>query len=558
MNKTSCLLCLKRVVYCSFFTSLSVGAASFPVGTQLLPQDPSARVPTQSRDTGLALEAHSDQAAESKDTVFIRQIKIAKNTVFDTQTLHTLVADGEGKTLNLSQINALAARISHYYQDRGYLVSRAYIPQQSIEDGVLYINVIEARLGQVKVDNTSRLSPHRINSVLSDLTPNQLLTSSSLNRSLLLLNDFPGITAHSALAPGAAAGSSDLLVTVQPAPLLSGTVGVDNYGSQYIGQTRYNAALQINNPTGQGDQLLLDGITTGHNMMNGHVGYRFPIDGDTSVGADVNSITYKLKGNLRSLDANGHQTSGNLWVSHIWVRDVDTNINSTLVYSHTKVDDDIDVVGIKKSRHSNKVTWGNSAELSDSSGRTAIYLSATYGNLTFDSMNDGGQVDADGPKTAGNFVKGNLHLSRLQQLSQATSLYLGVDGQIASKNLDSSEQLTLGGPFSTRSYPVGAISGAQGYVATAELRHTVSDSAATGKWTPMAFVDTGYVQVYKDRFTPDDNSTRLSSSGVGLDVNWRNWLVSTRYAYRIGARPPVSLLSNLDNHKFWIQANWNF
>lgn len=558
MNNLSFCLSLKIAVYLGFFLSLSVEAASFPVGTQLLPQESGTRFPAQQRDAGVAVEPQRVQQIDSKDTVFIRQIKVVNNTVFDTQTLHSLIAEGEGKTLNLEQINALAMRISLYYQDHGYLVSRAYIPQQSIEDGVLYINIVEARLGQVVVDNTSRLSPYRVNSVLQALRPNQLLTASGLNHSLLLLSDLPGITTHSVLAPGEQVGSSDLRVTIQPAPLLSGTVGVDNYGSQYIGQARYNAALAINNPTGQGDQLLLDGITTGHNMMNGHMGYRFPVDGKITAGADVNHMTYKLRGNLRNLEANGNQTSASLWASRIWVRDIDTNVNSTIAYTHTNMNDDIDAVGIKKARHSDKVILGNSAELSDDNGRTAIYLSITYGNLTFSSLNDGAQADADGPKTAGTFVKGNIHISRLQQLGRATSLYVGIEGQIASKNLDSSEQLTLGGPFSSRSYPVGVISGTQGYIATTELRYTIGDSLTIGEWTPMAFVDTGYVQIYKHQFSPDDNSAQLSSAGIGLHVNWRDWFVSTRYAHRIGARPSSSLIGDVDEHKFWIQLDRHF
>lgn len=558
MKKKLLFSSLILVAFLGFFLSLSAYSASFPVGTQLLPQNPNARFSTPNNDTGLVVKPPPVQRESSKDTVFIRQIRIAQNTVFDTQTLHFLIAKSEGKRLNLEQVNALAMRITHYYQERGYLVSRAYIPQQTIEDGVLYINVLEARLGQIKVDNDSRLSPYRVNNALRDLSPNQILNSRQLNRSLLLLRDIPGITSHSALAPGELPGSSDLLVTVRPAPLFSGTVGIDNYGSQYIGQTRYNAALKVNNPTGQGDQLLLDGITTGHNMMNGHLGYRFPIDSVTTTGVDINRMTYKLKGNLRSLDANGRQTSASLWASHIWVRDVNTNINSALTYSYTKMSDDIEAVGLKKNRHSNKVVLDNIVELSDNTGRTAMYLSVTYGNLTFNRQNEGAQTDAEGPKTAGQFVKGNLQLSRLQQLGRATSLYLGVDGQIASKNLDPTEQLTLGGPFSSRSYPVGAISGTQGYTATAELRHIVSDSANHGQWTPVAFVDTGYVKIYKTPFTQDDNSTRLSSAGVGLNVSWRDWFVSARYAHRIGARPATSLINDVDDDKVWIQVDRHF
>lgn len=552
----------KRVI-CSglLLLSMSVHAAFVPEGSQLVPTNPSNRFPTQNSDTNLNVEHRAPTAHASSASVKINQIKVANSTVFDASALHALISDGEGKSLNLDQLNELAARITHFYQQNGYPVSRAYIPAQSIKDGILYINVLEARYGAVKVNNTSRLSPYPINSILSNLGNNQLIESSVLNRNLLLLNDLPGAIVRNSLAPGQAVGTSDLLVNIEPGPLLNGSVGIDNYGNRYTGRTRYNAALAVNNPTGMGDQIVVDGLTSGHDLIDGHIGYRIPVMAGTTTGVDLTRMTYKLSGDLSALDASGDQTIASLWMSHVWIRDINTNVNSTLRYNYKRLNDQIDAAASagKKYRITNSGVFENTGEIRDSWGHSNVYFAVTYGNLRFNNGEDGGDFDASGPQTANNFAKANLHLSRLQQFTPSTSLYIGVDGQMASKNLDSSEQLTLGGPFSTRSYDVGTLSGAQGYFGSIELRHTLSDLPIPGFWTPMMFVDTGHVQVYKDNpISSNANTATMSSAGVGLDVDWSGWNLSTRYAHRLGSKPDTTLVRAVDENKVWVQFSKGF
>uniref|UniRef100_E6QQ95 POTRA domain-containing protein n=1 Tax=mine drainage metagenome TaxID=410659 RepID=E6QQ95_9ZZZZ len=83
----------------------------------------------------------------------VKHIEISGNAAFDTQTLHALVATGEGKTLTLAQLDALAARITDYYHRHGYLLVRAIVPPQASQSGNVYIKVIAAHYGQIKLDN---------------------------------------------------------------------------------------------------------------------------------------------------------------------------------------------------------------------------------------------------------------------------------------------------------------------------------------------------------------------------------------------------------------------
>ena len=59
-------------------------------------------------------------------------------------------------------------------------------------------------------------------------------------------------------------------------------------------------------------------------------------------------------------------------------------------------------------------------------------------------------------------------------LGHTVNLHINLHSQLASKDLDGSEQFSLGGADGIRAYPQGEASGSSGYQATAELRYATS------------------------------------------------------------------------------------
>ncbi len=51
--------------------------------------------------------------------------------------------------LTASDLNRLLSDITHAYLKRGYVTTRAYLPPQDLQDGVLQIQVIEGRLESI-------------------------------------------------------------------------------------------------------------------------------------------------------------------------------------------------------------------------------------------------------------------------------------------------------------------------------------------------------------------------------------------------------------------------
>ena len=93
----------------------------------------------------------------------------------------------------------------------------------------------------------------------------------------------------------------------------------------------------------------------------------------------------------------------------------------------------------------------------------------------------------------GSYHKLGFNVARLQRVTDRVSLYGAINGQFASKNLDISEKMGLGGMYAVRAYPVGEAYADEGYVATLEARLLLPkfSERMPGQMHLIGFVDTG-------------------------------------------------------------------
>lgn len=530
-----------------------------PNSGQLLQQVPQAPTVPPSSNLGLTIEPQNATPADNTTSFPVRSIVITGNTALPTATLHALVASSEGKTLTLNDLNALADRISDAYHQQGYPLATAYVPPQAIKDGVVRIDVAEARYGTVSLNNQSRVSTRVLDSTLAALQPGQPITEYPLERTLLLLSDIPGATASSTLKPGQQVGTSDLLVDIAPQQRYTGEVGVDDFGNKYTGRVRGNGSFNVNGLFDQGDALNVNAMTSGNGMTYGRLGYQYLLNGEgTTLGASISGLDYHLGDDLSALEAHGSAFVGSVVLAHPLIRNTRGNLFGQVEFDYRKLNDNIDIIGIQNDRQTSSWTATLAGDELDATGVINARASLTYGILAANNLQTD-YIDQLGTDTAGHYVKLALSLSRLQQLARHDALYFGFSGQTASKNLDTSEQFYLGGPDSVRGYDVGVLAGAQGYLATLEYRHDAVFSRVPGVWQFSAFVDSGWVQQYKDPFVPGPNTGQLSSAGVG--VQWSGpyrVMLSVSVAVPFGKRPELLGSNTSRSTHAWLQFRKGF
>ncbi|WP_158905915.1 ShlB/FhaC/HecB family hemolysin secretion/activation protein [Burkholderia sp. L27(2015)] len=509
-------------------------------GTVLQQVEPVTPLAPPSNDTGLHIQQPPSSALPASIAIRIEHIEIVGNSKIDAPTLHALVTDAEGRDLNLTQIGELAARITAYYRAHGFPLARAIIPAQTMQAGVVRIEVIEARYGKITLNNRSRVSDRLLQATLDKLYSGEVVSQDELNRCLLLLADIPGLAIDATMKTGGQAGTSDLQVNARSTPMATGSVTVDNGGDAYTGRTRVGANANVFDLLHQGDVLSVNGLTAGNGLTYGRLSYDALLNGNgTRLGGAYSTLDYRLKGALSALDATGSAQVASLWLKQPLIRSLGLNLYGQLEYDHLQLNDNIQAVGIQNDRHLDNLTGSVSGNVRDgmlAGAVTAWNVGWTYGHVGF---NDAATqaIDAVTTHTQGDFSKLGVNLVRFQSLGDYDALYFNLNGQWASGNLDASQQLVVGGPNSVRAYDNGIISGDVGYTLTSEYRHTLAQSWH-GQWQAIAFFDAAHLEVNRATFSTGANTANLAGAGIGLNWSGPDQLAASfSLAVPVGATP---------------------
>ena len=531
-------------------------AAPPPASGQILQEVKPSATPAPNAAPGLTIQRPAASESPRTQAFEVRRFEITGATLLPTSDLHALVASGEGKTLTLADIDVLAARITDAYHRKGYPLAEAYVPAQTVSDGVVRIAVVEARYGAVSLHNASRVSDGILAATLAPLQAGNPVAEGPLDRSLLLLTDIPGMVVNSTLRPGAVTGTSVLQVDVGPGPLFDATFSVDDFGNPYTGRARFSGTVDVDSPMGHGDLLTLSGQTEGDGLNYGRLAYQIPLTGGgLRLGAAISGLDYHLGGKFSAIGAHGSAIVEDVTLGQPILRGVRYNLNVQVAYDHKDLDDDITAGAIGTDRHTDQGIAILSGSATDDSGIFTGNLSVTAGHVGFDNT-AARLADLGGARTQGEYGLINLSLTRLQQLPYKSALYLAVSGQLATKNLDSSEQFILGGPTSVRAYDVGALSGDQGALGSVEVRHDLGE-LFLGDWQAIAFFDAGTVQLNEAAFGHGPNRATIAGAGGGL--NWtgpHRWQLSLSLATPVGGSP--TLVGPTASVRCWAQLQKSF
>jgi len=459
----------------------------------------------------------------------VSKFQLRGNQVFDDTELLQLLADLPGTEQNLDGLRAATDRITKFYQDRGYLLARAYLPPQDIVDGVVQIAIQEGVYDGVTLNNQTRVNDSVLLRALSPLRQGDAVHLEALDNRLMLVNDIPGVQVQGTLRPGKAPGSTELLIDAEPAPLMAGSLDADNFGGYYTGEFRLAGTLDVNSPLRLGDQLNLRLLTSDKKQRYYRVAYQVPVGSSlTRLGASVSNMSYRLGRDFDILDAHGKASIVSLFVQQPLLRSRNFTLQAQLQYDDKSMRDAMDLFEIVNRKHVGLWTASLNGSRDDGllgGGRSAMYLSYGIGSLQLRDPNSR-QGDRLYSRAAGRFDKANITLLRMQNLPGPFMLSAQFNAQLASKNLDSSEKFSLGGPFGVRAFANGAASGDEGWQGSLDLRYLPFPGLQLA-----AFFDKGAVRLSKRPWASGRNSQQLSAMGISLIQTGRQHQVTLTAAW---------------------------
>jgi hemolysin activation/secretion protein len=490
--------------------------------------------------------------------------------------LQSAVAAWTRRTLPGAELQDATAAVTTFLRQKGFLLARAYLPRQDVTAGTVEIAIVQAKVdGSVGIRRGagSRISETRLQSVAdAAVVTGQALQEQGLERALLLINDLPGVMGRVLLEQGGAPGTTHVSLDVSEASLLSGSLWADNFGSRYTGALRGNGLLFLNDPTGRGDQfsVLLSGA---EDMAQGRATYSTPLGSSGLKGSVSGSmLDYSIGKEFAALDLKGDALTLNGWLTYPLVLRRDRGVTASLGYEFKALNDETAGTDTRD-RRLGSGSLGLNGFFRDAlggGGYNAWSVSVTAGSVDLAHISSDKAQDQAGPQAAGGFTRLNLSLSRLQQLPAQLTFSAAYFGQLASCNLNSSEKLSLGGPYGVRAYPVGEASGDEGHQLNFELRRDLALGVRAGTLQLVGFFDTGFIRLNQHRWTGDVNSAtrknsyQLSGAGAGLNYSWGSHLsLRLSYAWQIGSNPGRSAEGNNADGRdasgcFWATGQYRF
>ena len=490
----------------------------------------------------------------------VRRLEIVGNTVFDSDSLHALVAGAEGQWLTLQQIDDAIGAITRRYRDAGYPLSRAIIPAQTIEEGLVRIQVLEATWGSVQFQNQSAVGDTVLVRTVSDLRSGEPITRALLDRAILLVNDLPGVRPQALFRPGRLPGSSDLLVDVQAADSYRADAQLDNFGNDYTGRNRLALRVNSNNLMHLADSMRLSALTTGDGMNHLAAVYELPVaTPGLYFGWSASALNYKLGNRAARLGAHGNATQTGAWLRHALVRGARGNFSARLSYDQNRLQDDVDSAAVYNHRTAGLAGLEFHADRLDDwfgGGQNSGSWGLQSGKVAFDNA-EASAADALTRNSAGGFTKTSFAFSRAQGLDAANTLLFTFSGQWARKNLDASQKFSLGGVNNVRAYEGGVLSGDTGQFASLELRHSLApDTTSIGTWGASVFIEAGQVQINQTPWGSGNNQAYISGAGVGLEWHGPTKWHARMHIARALAPAPSQLDGASDTHSStWLQIS---
>jgi len=383
------------------------------------------------------------------------------------------------------------------------------------------------------------------------------------------LNDLPGISARARLQRGQSPDSTHVAIDVNEGPLLGATAWADNYGNYSTGSVEANIAAQLNDPAHIGDQLTA-GATHSQGMDLDRLGYSAPLTSSgLRLGLSASTMQYRVVNGLgKDAGLKGESTTWGAKLSYPIIRSRRLNLSASGGYHHKRLKDRSSVGTLDDKRLDvwDAALSGNALDTLGGGGLTHWSLSVNAGHVDLSHDAQSAQQDAAGYRTAGDYTTLDYSLSRLQRLPGAFTLYASLAGQSADKNLDSSAQFILGGPYGIRAYPVGEASGDAGWLTNLELRYDLPGATALGQWQLVTFYDAGQITLHHDtRNLPISTATGKNSYGLagwGVGVSLRQgqrYRVALTWSGTLASNPGRSVQGkNVDNHadnsRLWLQA----
>ncbi len=496
---------------------------------EALSQESKAEKVTKSAKPAIALVGEKEEIDKSvkptlsSEVQSIKKVVLVGNTVLTDEDLAPILQPLEDKSLTPEKVQATAEEITKLYISKGYVTSLAkFDPSDSIVNGVASIKAIEGQLEKIDILGTVQTNPDYVRSRLLIGSSNVFNASRIEDQLRLLRSDplFSKVTSN--LKPATTAGNSLLVVKVEEANQLTGSVSFDNYSPVSVGSERMGASLNYRNLTGSGDFLAASyyrSTTGGSNLydfnytipvnpMNGTIAFRYAPNNYRITDPAFAALNIRGASSLYDI-AYRQPLTRTPREEFALSLGFAYQTGQTFLFENLAIPFGIgpDANGISTT---SVFRFGQDYTLRDPEGVWALQSQFNLGTGLFDA------TYVTTPNAG--FFSWSGQAQRVQILGSDAILIASLSSQLSANALLPSQQFTIGGGQSLRGYRQNSLSGDNGFKLSLETRLTTwRDEQTNRSILQLApFIDLGAVWNNSNNPTPLPPQTFLAAAGLGV------------------------------------------
>ena len=466
--------------------------------------------------------------------VYINSVEVAPSSILSKDEVNNVVKQLVGKNVFISDIQKAIDEINNLYAQKGFVTAKAFLPEQTVQNGHIYIELVESKIGNITVQENRWTKSKYITDRLPQ-KQGQLFDIVELEKDILDFNRYnEGVRLSANLKAGEENGTTDIEITADE-KLPFHLVGImDNAGRYQTGRLRGGAMIYADSLFGVRDRLSIGSYFAG-GAISPFADYNIPVNKkDGRVGFMYSSTFAKIKyGPYEPLDLKSKSYIYSLYYSQPLVRKPGFELKSyaALNYKRARTSLFDDMIGLGL----DEITSADVALNMRKDTKYGIwYLNqgVSYAVPIFDS-------ESSYVKIAGGAV-------RLHDFSHGIIGQLRTNYQVIpnNKHIPYLDQFQTGGLATVRGYQEGILMGKNGYFASGELMfpilpREIKGHAFLGRYVKGAvFADhAGVFPTASEDYY--DGSYFLASIGMGLRVQlpgdlsarlyWGYPLINNRY-----------------------------
>ena len=456
-------------------------------------------------------------------TFDVSEFIVRGNTTLPSLDVEKAVYPFEGPGRTLKDVQGARDALQKVYQDKGYQSVVVELPQQHVTNGVIVLQVVEAKVGRLRVDGEKYTSPQAIRDAVPALAEGSVPDFNTAQQQLTDLNRSADRQVVPVLKPGALPQTLDVDLKVDDRSPLHGSLEVNNDRSPDTSELRTVASLSYSNLWQLGHVISGSFLIAPQHPQDAKV-YSF------SYLAPLQGTHWSLQATVFHSDSNvasgasttvlGKGTSFGLSAIYA-LPSTDTysqTVSVEIDHKHFSEDDMISGELSQAPLTYLPVTFAYNGQLNRKNSQTAFTASVTTNIRGIGS--DADAWDNKRFNATPDFVYGRFDVNHTQDLPRDTQLNAHVSAQFANSPLVSSEQFAAGGINSVRGYLEAEDTADSGVIGSLELR-SPSIAKYVGSWANEwrfhAFVDAAHLWLLSP--LPEQTSSfNLASAGVGTRI----------------------------------------